>query len=197
MCVLCVLCVGCRYVAVIKWLLEWTKVAAAAERPVGVFFWWFADNFSNLLSATILPPPGKDPATKDPRGPSRLWCGNCFLDFLMANWLDFPVLADVGMLILRVVAASLIVHHGLQKTGNPQGFADKVIAAYFPILPFDPLFWTASVCGAPIGARLSSRSRVAVLVGGGRSSLGDRGLLRGSQRRVRSKPLLAVPLRLL
>ena len=47
------------YVAVIKWLLEWTKVAAAGERPIGIFFWWFADTFSNLLSRTVLPPPGK------------------------------------------------------------------------------------------------------------------------------------------
>ena len=28
-----------RYVAVLKWLLEWTKVAAAAERPIGILFW--------------------------------------------------------------------------------------------------------------------------------------------------------------
>jgi len=128
------------YVAVIKWMLEWTKVAAAVERPIGVFFWWFADNFSNLLSRTILPPPGK--VGQDPRGPSRLWCNNCFLDFLMANWLDFDVLADFGMLVMRVVSASLIVHHGLVKIENPHGFADNVIAAYFPFLPFDPLFWT-------------------------------------------------------
>ena len=128
------------YVAVFKWLLEWTKVAAAAERPIGVFFWWMADESSNLLSRTIVPPAGKVPV--DPRGKSRLWCNNCFLDFLMVNWLDFQLMADLSMLFLRIVAASLIVHHGLQKTGNPEGFATNVIAAYFPFLPFDPLFWT-------------------------------------------------------
>ena len=53
------LCLSGWYVAVIKWLLEWTKVQAAAERPIGVFFWWFADNFSCLLSRTVLPPPDK------------------------------------------------------------------------------------------------------------------------------------------
>ena len=128
------------YVAVIKWLLEWTKVAAAGERPVGVFFWWFADGFSNLLSATILPPPGKVP--EDPRGKSRLWCNNCFLDFLMVNWLDFDVLADAAMLFLRFIVASLIVHHGLSKLGDgTEPFAMNVIDAYFPILGF-PYFWT-------------------------------------------------------
>ena len=57
----------------------------------------------------------------------------------------FSLFSDLGMLVLRVVAASLIVHHGLQKTGNPQGFADNVIAKYFMFLPFVgnfPLFWT-------------------------------------------------------
>ena len=35
-----------------------------------------------------------------------------------------------------------MVHHGLQKTGNPTGFAENVIAPYFPFLPGPPLFWT-------------------------------------------------------
>ena len=48
--------------AVVKWLLEWTKVAAAANRPVGVAFWIFADFAANLLGRTLLPtvpPPGR------------------------------------------------------------------------------------------------------------------------------------------
>jgi putative oxidoreductase len=73
---------------------------------------------------------------------SRLKCSNPVLDFLMLNWLDHPILADLAMLVLRVVTASLIVHHGLQKTGDPNGFADGVIAAYFSFLPGPPLFWT-------------------------------------------------------
>ena len=129
------------YVAVIKWLLEWTKVAAAGERPVGVFFWWFADTLSNWLSRTILPPPAHDPPPV-PRAASRLSCSNGLLDFVMLNWLDHPVLADLSMLLLRLVTASLIVHHGLQKTDDPNGFADNVIAPYFSFLPGPPLFWT-------------------------------------------------------
>ena len=41
-------------VAVIKWMLEWTKVAAAAERPIGVLFWIIADAASNWMSRTVL-----------------------------------------------------------------------------------------------------------------------------------------------
>eukprot|EP00966_Prymnesium_polylepis_P240956 5572652-Prymnesium_polylepis.1 len=135
------LILGGWFVAVIKWTLEWTKVQAAAERPVGIFFWWFADSFSNLLSRTVLPPPEKAHLV-DPRPRSRLACPHPFLNFLMVNWLDYPLFEDMGMLFLRVVTASLMVHHGLDKLNNPHGFADNVIAPYFPFLPFDPLFWT-------------------------------------------------------
>ena len=52
--------------ALVKWLLEWTKVAAAADRPVGVAFWAFADFASNLLGRTLLPtvpPPARGKRT--------------------------------------------------------------------------------------------------------------------------------------
>lgn len=40
--------------AVTKWMLEWTKVAAAEHRPVGELFWWAADLGSCLLSRAML-----------------------------------------------------------------------------------------------------------------------------------------------
>ena len=43
------------FVAVLKWLLEWTQTAAAAQRPIGVLFWFVADEVSNFLGRTILP----------------------------------------------------------------------------------------------------------------------------------------------
>jgi NADH dehydrogenase FAD-containing subunit len=43
--------------AVVKWMLEWTKVAAASHRPVGIVFWIIADFVSNLLGRTLLPTP--------------------------------------------------------------------------------------------------------------------------------------------
>ena len=46
--------------AIAKWVLEWTKVAAAANRPVGVAFWIFADYASNYLGRTLLPTPKPD-----------------------------------------------------------------------------------------------------------------------------------------
>jgi len=43
--------------ALIKWLLEWTKVACAQQRPVGVAFWTFSDLASCWLARNILPTP--------------------------------------------------------------------------------------------------------------------------------------------
>jgi len=40
--------------AFVKWLLEWTKVAAAAEQPVGVLFWIVADAISLFLGNSVL-----------------------------------------------------------------------------------------------------------------------------------------------
>merc|ERR1712183_550311 len=39
---------------IMKWMIKYTKVAAAERRPIGIFFWEFADSVSNLLGRTIL-----------------------------------------------------------------------------------------------------------------------------------------------
>ena len=50
--------------AIMKWLIEWTSVAAVAQRPVGNLFWMIAHFSSNLLGRTILPStPPKDKTT--------------------------------------------------------------------------------------------------------------------------------------
>ena len=41
--------------AVVKWMLEWTKVAAARQQQIGVLFWIIADVVSNWLGRTLLP----------------------------------------------------------------------------------------------------------------------------------------------
>lgn len=55
--------------AVAKFIIEWTKVAACEERPVGVYFWGFGDAAANWLSRVVLPPPG---AQKAPGGTAKL-----------------------------------------------------------------------------------------------------------------------------
>ena len=60
------------------------------------------------------------------------------------------MLADLGLLLLRVVTASLVVHHGLDKLENTATFSDGVIAVYFSFLPGPPVFWTYLSAGFEI-----------------------------------------------
>ena len=50
--------------------------------------------------------------------------------------------SDIGVLILRIVTALLMVHHGQNKLGDPDTFSTSVVAVYFPFLPGSPYFWT-------------------------------------------------------
>jgi len=113
------------YVAVLKWLLEWTKIAAARERPIGVIFWWVVDGMSMWLGRTFLGPPS-------------------------ARVQALSMCADLGMLLLRVVTAVLIFHHGLDKLQNTDTFSNGVIAVYFPFLPGPTVFWTYLSAGFEI-----------------------------------------------
>ena len=56
--------------------------------------------------------------------------------------LEDPLYADLSLLLLRVITASLVVHHGLDKLEHVDGFSNNVIAVYFPLLPGPPVFWT-------------------------------------------------------
>ena len=46
--------------AVIKWLLEWTKVAAVKNSVIGCAFWKVADYMSEFLGNTLLHPSSRD-----------------------------------------------------------------------------------------------------------------------------------------
>lgn len=45
--------------AVLKWIIEWTQVMAARERPIGRLFWWVADKSSMFLNKYVLKPKKK------------------------------------------------------------------------------------------------------------------------------------------
>ena len=56
--------------------------------------------------------------------------------------LEDPLYADLSLLLLRVITASLILHHGLDKLEHVDGFSNNVISIYFTFLPGPPVFWT-------------------------------------------------------
>jgi len=154
------------YVAVVKWILEWTKVAAAGERPIGLLFWSIADSMSAWISRTLLPMQPSEAADIE----NGIGTKPAFPHPKLA-FLSDPRFADVGMLLLRVVTASLILHHGLDKLENTAAFSDGVIAVYFPFLPGPPVFWTYLSSGfeivgsACITVGLLARPAAALLAG--------------------------------
>ena len=129
------------WVAVMKWMLEWTKVAAAGERPIGILFWKVADGMSNWLGRTLLRMPKEGPDTMSTEE-AVLADRKSTFPHPMLDVLKNPVWADLGMLAMRVITALLIIHHGLDKLENPDTFSNKIIAIYFPFLPGSPYFWT-------------------------------------------------------
>lgn len=68
---------------------------------------------------------------------------------------------DLGVLAMRVGAAALTPHHGLDKLGNAAGFSEFVVAKHLAFLPF-PLFWTycaiAAQILAPVGLALGVKN---------------------------------------
>ena len=83
-----------------------------------------------------------------------------------SSGLEVNILGELSIFVLRIGFCALMIHHGLVKLQDPQGFAEFVVSKYFPFLPGDPVIWTFGaaitqlVCplGLAIGifARLSS-----------------------------------------
>ena len=51
-------------------------------------------------------------------------------------------LINISLLALRLFASILMVHHGLEKLSDVEGFTTFVVDEYFPYLPFDHSLWT-------------------------------------------------------
>ena len=70
-------------------------------------------------------------------------------------------LGDAGALAMRVGASALMVHHGIDKLGNPAGFAEFVVAKHLAFLPA-PLFFTYAAIAvqlvAPVGLALGVKN---------------------------------------
>ncbi len=75
--------------------------------------------------------------------------------------------AEFGILVLRLGVSILMVHNGLEKLQNPEGFSEFVIGQYLDFLPGDPLLWTYTaavteiIC--PIGIALGFATRLCAL----------------------------------
>ena len=55
---------------------------------------------------------------------------------------EVNILGELSIFVLRIGFCVLMIHHGLEKLQDPQGFAEFVVGKYFPFLPGDPVIWT-------------------------------------------------------
>ena len=62
----------------------------------------------------------------------------------------FDPLTDVLITTLRIGTCALMIHHGIDKIDNVEGFSKNVVAKFFGFLPGDPAFWTLSAAGTQV-----------------------------------------------
>ena len=60
----------------------------------------------------------------------------------MSEETSTSLFSDLCLLILRVSAGVLMIHHGLEKLQDPAGFTSFIVDQYFSFLPFDHILWT-------------------------------------------------------
>lgn len=59
-------------------------------------------------------------------------------------------ITDACVLALRLSTCALMIHHGLDKIQNVDGFSANVVAKFFGFLPGDPSFWTLSAAATQV-----------------------------------------------
>ena len=80
---------------------------------------------------------------------------------------EVNIVGELAIFALRVGFSLMMLHHGLEKLDDPEGFAEFVVGKYFSFLPLDPLIWTyvaaitQIVC--PIGLATGVFARVSSL----------------------------------
>ncbi len=55
---------------------------------------------------------------------------------------EINIPAELAIFVLRLGFSVMMVHHGLEKLQDPEGFSEFVVGKYFGFLPGDPVIWT-------------------------------------------------------
>jgi len=63
----------------------------------------------------------------------------------------FDPITDIFITTLRVSTCALMIHHGIDKIENVEGFSVNVVAKFFGFLPGDASFWTLSAAATQVG----------------------------------------------
>merc|ERR1712003_563084 len=81
--------------------------------------------------------------------PSALSMSSAEFDFEEEVSLGQTV-TDVAVTALRIGTCALMIHHGIDKVQNVDGFSANVVAKYFGFLPGPASFWTLSAAATQI-----------------------------------------------
>jgi len=80
---------------------------------------------------------------------------------------EINITAELAIFVLRVLVSVMMIHHGLEKFADLQGFSEFVIAKYFSFLPGNPMVWTVIAATTqilcPVGLALGLFARVSAL----------------------------------
>ena len=55
---------------------------------------------------------------------------------------EINITAELAIFVLRIGFCLMMIHHGLEKFQDPEGFAEFVVGKYFAFLPGNPVIWT-------------------------------------------------------
>ena len=81
--------------------------------------------------------------------------------------LEVNILAELAIFILRLAVSVMMIHHGLEKFQDPEGFSEFVVGKYFGFLPGDSILWTYAAAATqivcPIGLAIGIFPRLAAM----------------------------------
>tara|TARA_Y100001968_G_C18927612_1_gene512711 strand:- start:11 stop:571 length:561 start_codon:yes stop_codon:yes gene_type:complete len=80
---------------------------------------------------------------------------------------EINITAELAIFILRLGVSFMMLHHGLEKFQDPEGFSEFVVGKYFPFLPGDPILWTYAAAATqiicPFGLAIGIFARISAL----------------------------------
>ena len=80
---------------------------------------------------------------------------------------EINITAELAIFLLRIGFCLFMVHHGLEKFQDPEGFAEFVVGKYLGFLPGNPVLWTYAAAATqiicPIGLAIGFFARISAL----------------------------------
>ena len=84
-----------------------------------------------------------------------------------ASEAEINIPGELAIFLLRVGVSVMMIHHGLEKFQDPEGFSEFVVGKYFAFLPGKAIIWTYAAAATqivcPVGLALGAFARICSL----------------------------------